>query len=133
MVDITGTERFLEIQYDEENGWLYLNWKGYQTDDTVKQGINKLIDLLVEYKVGKVLNDNSNTLGIWLGVAGWLVFDALPRARDAGMTSFAHVFGVSRFSKVSAEAALRLLNSTTQDIKTFNDVEAAKEWLRSRT
>jgi hypothetical protein len=132
MVDNLFQENFLDIEYDGEHRCLYANWKGYQSDMSVKTGINRLIDLMIEHKVFRILNDNTNTLGIWMGVASWLIFDALPRARRAGLQSFAHVYGPSRFSRVSAEAALLLLNSTPTDIKTFEDIRSAKEWLKSR-
>jgi hypothetical protein len=123
---------FLEIEFDDEIGGLYVNWKGYQTDSTVKAGVNRVIDLLAEQQVSKILNDNTNVLGIWMSVASWLAFNALPRARQAGMKSLAHVYGPSRFSRVSFDAALVLLNSSPADIKTFDDVASAKEWLKSR-
>lgn len=123
---------FVEIACDDEAGYIHLNWKGYQTDKSVKDGINFLIDSMTRYQVFKVLNDNGNTLGIWIGVASWLIFDALPRARKAGMTSFAHVYGTSRLSRISADAALLLLTPSTADIKAFDDIQAAKNWLRDR-
>jgi hypothetical protein len=132
MVKALFRDDFFEIDYHEAGRYFHVNWKGYQTDKSVKDGINCLINLMIEHRVSKVLNDNTNVLGIWMGVAGWLVFDALPRARKAGMTAFAHVYGPSRFSRVSADAAIALLNSSTTDIKAFEDIQAAKDWLASR-
>jgi hypothetical protein len=130
MVDNLYGEHFLDMVYDEENAWLYANWKGYQTDKSVKEGINRMIRMLEEHQASRVLNDNSNTLGIWMGVATWLIYDALPRARKAGLKSFAHVYGPSRFSRISAEGALLLLSPAQVDIKAFEDIESAKSWLR---
>lgn len=132
MVKILYQEEFLEIEQDDELGCLWADWRGYQTDTSVKTGADCLIHLMKEHQVYRVLNDNTNTLGIWMGVASWLVFDALPRARAAGMTSLAHVYGPSRFSRISFEAALLLLNSSLTDIQAFDDVESAKQWLKSR-
>jgi hypothetical protein len=124
-------EEFLEIAFDSQNRWLYADWKGYQTEQSIKAGIDALIRQLPEYGVHKILNDNTHTLGIWLSVANWLVFDALPRARAAGLKHFAHVHGPSRFSRISAEAALLLLRPAAQDIKAFDGLEPAMEWLNS--
>lgn len=88
---------------------------------------------MTEHRIYKVLNGNTNIVGIWTGVANWLVFDALSRARWAGMTSFAHAFGPSRFSRISAEAALLLLSPVVTDIKAFDEIGAAKDWLRRRS
>jgi hypothetical protein len=122
----------LEVLLDETHGWLYANWMGRHHDASIKEGINLMIDLMAEHQVVKVLNDNTNMSGIWIGVAGWLVWDALPRARKAGLHSFAHVFGSNGFPRASAEAALKLLGSGASDIKTFENIEVAKSWLRSR-
>jgi hypothetical protein len=132
MVKTLVQDDFFEIDYDDEYCCLHVDWKGYQTDKSVKDGVNCFINLMSEHQVFKVLNDNTNILGIWMGVAGWLVFDALPRAKKAGMTSFAHVYGTSRFSRVSADAAIALLHSARTDIKAFENLQAAKDWLRSR-
>jgi hypothetical protein len=132
MVKTLFKDDFLKIELDEKTGFLYADWTGYQTDTSVKSGTNCLIDLMTEHKVSKILNDNTNILGIWMTVATWLVFDALPRARKAGMTSLAHVYGPSRFSRISFEAALTLLNSSAIGIQTFDDVESARQWLKSR-
>lgn len=125
-------EDFVDIAYDGEVHCLYANWKGYQTDTSVKTGVNCLIDLMRERQVFKILNDNTNTLGIWTGVASWLAFDAFPRAQHGGMQSLAHVYGPSRFSRISFDAALLLLNFSSKDIKAFDDVASAKAWLKSR-
>lgn len=128
---LTQLERseFLEISLDAENGYLYVDWKGYQTDKSIKEGCERIVELMTRFGVFKVLNDNTNTLGIWLGVSHWLIFDILPRARKAGMTAFAHVYGPSRMSRVSAEAALILLAPATRDIKTFERIDEARAWL----
>jgi hypothetical protein len=49
------------------------------------------------------------------------------------MKAFAHVYGPSRMSRISAEAALFLLSSATHDIKAFDEFDAAKAWLRVRS
>jgi hypothetical protein len=131
MVTNLFREDFLEIFYDEEDQWLHADWRGYQTDTSVKAGVNSLIDLLAQHQAAKILNDNTRTLGIWMENAPWLVFDALPRARKAGLKAFAHVYGPSRFSRVSADAALFLLKRSNIEIRAFEDVESAKKWLRS--
>jgi hypothetical protein len=108
-------EACLDVALDEENGWLYADWKGQHHDGSIKEGINLMINLMVKHQVFKVLNDNTRMSGIWTGVAMWLVRDALPRARKAGLHSFAHVFRMSSFSRISAEAALLLLKPLTSN------------------
>jgi hypothetical protein len=48
------------------------------------------------------------------------------------MTGFAHVYGPSRLSRISAEGALFLLGTRAADIRTFDDIDEAMAWLASR-
>lgn len=122
--------QFLDISHDRGNDWLHVNWKGYQINESIKEGCNRLVELMDEYRVFRVLNDNTHTKGIWLGVAHWLVWNALPRARKAGLQSFAHVYGPSQMSRISADAALALLGTDTLNIRAFDDIESARSWLK---
>lgn len=107
------------------------DWKGYQTDASIREGCERTLELMVQYQAYKLLNDNSNVLGIWTGVSRWLIFDALPKARKAGRTRFADVYGPSRLSRISAEAALLLPGPKAVDIKSFDNMDAATVWLIS--
>jgi hypothetical protein len=123
---------FLDIYLDDEGPWLYLDWKGYQSNASVKEGCERALALFIEHKLHKVLNDNTHTLGIWIGAAPWLIFSLLPRARKAGLTWCAHIYGPSRLARISADAALGLQNPNTADMKGFDLKVEATAWLASR-
>jgi hypothetical protein len=120
-------ETFLDILCDEDIPCLHMNWKEYQSDSTIKEGCERLLQLMSEHKIYKILNDNTNALGIWTGVTKWLVFDFRPRAIKAGFICCAHVYGPSRLSQISAEAAQILLGPFTDNIKGFKSIHEAKE------
>lgn len=122
----------LDLWLDDENHWLHAEWKGQHNNASVQDGTNSLIELVTAHQFAKVINDTTNMSGVWVSTAGWLVQDALPRLRHAGMHSFAHVFGKSYVTRVSAEAALFLLGTDDSDIKTFREIESAMDWLRDR-
>jgi hypothetical protein len=123
-------ESFLDILLDDEMPLLHMNWKGYQSDVSIMTGSERLLELMQQKHVYKVLNDNTNSLGIWLGMVNWLVFNFRPRVMAAGLQCCAHVYGPSRLSRISAEAAEALLGPYTRQIKGFSTVEEAKAWLR---
>jgi hypothetical protein len=125
-------ESFLDIYLDDEKSWLYLDWKGYQSNASIKQGCERSLELLIQYKLHKAVNDNTHTLGIWIGVAPWLILNFLPRARKAGLKWCAHIYGPSRLSRISADTALGLQNPDTADMKGFDDKKEATAWLESR-
>jgi hypothetical protein len=123
---------FLEAWVDQDKGWLYLDWKGYQSNASVKEGCEAALEAFVRHKLHKVLNDNTHTLGIWIGAAPWLIFNLLPRARKAGLQWCAHIYGPSRLARISADAALGLQNPNTADMRGFDHRTEAEAWLSSR-
>jgi hypothetical protein len=124
-------ESFLDIILDEETPCLHLDWKGYQTDASIKTGCEQLLVFMKAHQTYKILNDNTHALGIWISVTKWLVFDFRPRAMEAGLQCCAHVYGPSRLAQISAEAARMLLEPFTEEIKGFTNIADAKAWLRN--
>lgn len=118
------------IEFDHEEGWLYVNWCGYQNYDTVMEGCEKVLELLLQIGCTKVLNDNTNVEGIWSGASKWMGQDWLVRMQAAGLKCFAWVYSPSAFSRLSADKTLRYTEDLSF-IKTFDDIEAASDWLRA--
>lgn len=123
-------EDFITIEYEQASHFLYVNWKGYQTESSVKKGCEKILEALTHYKVVKVLNDNSNVLGIWTPAAVWVGENWFPRMVDAGLQQFAWVYSPSMLSQVSTNEALKHTPALGM-VKTFYDVPAARQWLTS--
>lgn len=123
-------EDFIIIEYDQENHWVYVDWKGYQTEQSVMTGCERMLDAVVLYKCTKILNDNTNVVGIWTPAANWVGVNWFPRIQAAGVSYFAWVYSPSAMSRVSTDEALK--NTVTPDfIRTFFDINAAKSWLHS--
>jgi DNA-binding transcriptional regulator YiaG len=87
-----------------------------------------MLELMVREQAFKVLNDNTRVLGIWSGAASWVATDWFPRMREAGMLRFAWIYSASRFSQISTDTALSLLD-TGASIKVFYETSEAFEWL----
>ena len=128
--EILHRESNILIEFNHADGWIYVNWRGYQNYDSVIAGCEKILECLLEIGCTKVLNDNTNVEGIWSGASRWVGKDWLPRMHAAGLECFAWVYSPSAFSRLSAIKALH----NTEDlsfIKTFEDIEAASDWLRA--
>ena len=41
------SEEFITIEFDTSQGWLYSDWKGYQTENSVKTGCEKMLEALI--------------------------------------------------------------------------------------
>lgn len=123
-------DSFVDIWHDRANAWLYLDWKGAQTSESIRNGGEQLLRFIGELGIGKILNDNTNTVGNWISAVPWIVFTFLPRARKAGMQRGAHVYARNRLAKLSAEGAMLLFDPEDAHVKFFSAIEDAGAWLR---
>ncbi len=129
--EILLKERSVIIEYNPEGNWLEVDWLGYQTVDSVKNGCERMLEFLIQYKCSKVLNDNTNVTGIWSGASAWVGGDWLPRMKEAGLECFAWVYSPSAFSRLSTDESLRNLKEK-YIARTFDNKEEGLAWLRSR-
>ncbi|MGV3741345.1 MAG: response regulator [Burkholderiaceae bacterium] len=124
-------ENFIEVSFDPKTQALYANWKGYQSVASIRVGCEAMLKFLDEKKLRKVLNDNTNVLGIWRSAAEWMAMDWFPRMKDAGMDAFAWVYSSSRLSQISTDDTLAMLDPGKYGIKLFHDKAEAQTWLDS--
>jgi hypothetical protein len=120
---------YITIELDPNN-WLYVDWIGYQTEKSVMEGCEKILEALIHYKVSKVLNDNTRVIGIWTPAAEWVGANWLPRMEAAGLKQFAWVYSPSRMSQVSTDEAIKSTPLPSL-IQTFYDKNEAWKWLLS--
>ncbi|HYH14802.1 MAG TPA: hypothetical protein VD794_06275 [Flavisolibacter sp.] len=118
---------YITISLDSNN-WLYVDWIGYQTENSVMEGCEKMLEALKYYNVSKVLNDNTRVIGIWTPAAEWVGVNWLPRMETAGLKQFAWVYSSSRLSQVSTDEAIKS-TPLPKLIQTFYDISEAQKWL----
>lgn len=122
-------ENFLEISFDPNADVLYCNWKGYQSVASVRAGCEAMLKFSSEKKLVKILNDNTNVLGIWRSAADWMATDWFPRMKNAGMQAFAWVYSSSRLSQISTDDTLAMIDPGLYGIKLFYEKAEAQAWL----
>lgn len=120
---------YVDIYIDDENRWLYANWKGYQSDGSIIEGANLMHEILKGSGLTKVLVDNREVIGIWISMAEWIAQDWIPRLHAAGMKKFALIYSPARFSRVSANAVRSLHDRSLCDVFGFSVESEAREWL----
>ncbi|QIX60910.1 hypothetical protein FY528_09895 [Hymenobacter lutimineralis] len=119
---------YITIYYDEENGWLYNQWRGEQTQKTVVTGANFVLTHAKRLGLRKLLNDNSLLTTPWQGAAAWVEKEFLPRAAEAGIEAIAWVAPPEYFNELSAR--LQLLGLERPVIFPFEQAALAMAWLR---
>lgn len=125
------TEDYVTIDHDVANEWLHVDWIGYQTEATVKEGCTRMLEDLKDLKLSKVLNDNTKVLGIWTPAAHWVGAVWFPQMKEAGLKHFSWIYSPSHLSQFSTNESIR--ESPVPDIiQTFHSTEEAQKWLKSQ-
>ena len=119
----------IDIWHDVEGGFLYADWKGPQTVESVQQGCELILEQMIAHRLTKVLNDNTNVVGSWEAASHWVAKEFLPRAQRAGVCCIAWVQSPSRGSRRAANATA--MDARKPDlIHLFDDRRTAELWLR---
>ncbi|KUG06045.1 hypothetical protein [Solirubrum puertoriconensis] len=119
----------IEIQLDPLNEWLYVNWVGNQTEQSVREGATKILDYVQQEQVCKVLNDNTNVTGMWGGAAEWVGKELIPALNAVGLQYAAWVYSPDIYSRLSTDSSLQHVAGGVI-VLPFDDVETAASWLR---
>ena len=112
--------------YFHKDGFLYVDWTGFQSKSSVYDGCEKMLHFLKLTGVSKVINDNSNAKGIW--DHNWVAVNWFPKMEKAGIKKFAWVLSPESICRFEATSAIMAISASSL-VKTFENVETAKEWI----
>ncbi|WP_018476586.1 hypothetical protein [Pontibacter roseus] len=119
----------LTIEYNAVDDYLYANWRGDFTKDTVQQGYEQILFFLKKERCHKLLDNHYEVQGLWLELTDWLAYDWHPRAEADGLLYHAAVYSQNHFSRLSTDQAVRMVRKGV--VKGFETVENAEGWLNS--
>ncbi len=122
---------FFEARRTPDNNYIYLNWIGIQSLETIVMGGNHVLTMLREQPCRGILNSNREIIGPWEVAVNWLTHKWAPQAKELGVQYFAHVlspgiYGQRSFSSLSPNFEQQF------KLRSFDNEEAAKEWLISK-
>ncbi len=118
----------ISISINKEKKFLYVNWLGFQNNESVRQGCLKMLDMLKKTGLTKVLNDNRSVLGTWSDAAEWVGKEWFPMMEAAGLKHFAWIYSNSTFSQLSAHKSVDILQGKVVT-RLFNDGNEGEDWL----
>lgn len=119
---------YISLYFDYANDWLYADWTGDQTGESVKAGCLRMLDLLRQEQCHKVLNDNRRVTSMWLDASEWGGKEWFPAMAEAGLEYFAWIYSPNVYSRLSTD--LTLEHTTRPVVLTFDNPETAASWLR---
>ncbi|UOQ73569.1 hypothetical protein [Hymenobacter cellulosilyticus] len=117
------------IGYDEQNQWLYADWKGEHTQDSSQECCLLLLDSLRARPCAKVLNDNSSITRTTVELTEWGAW-WLQEMRRAGLQYVAWVFPRDFAARQATEKVLGYITQPT--VGAFDDVASAYVWLQQQ-
>lgn len=118
----------IAIHYDYEHEWLYADWTGNQSLESVQAGCLQLLELLRTERCTKVLNDNTRVTSMWSDASEWVGATWFPLMAEAGLEYFAWVYSPNVYSRLSADLSLQ--HTTRLIVLAFDSPELATSWLR---
>ena len=128
MLTIFSNE-FISIHHYPETAILSIDWTGKQTEESVKDGCMRMLQIMQDLETYNILNDNLQVVGDWNIAAPWVGRVWFPLMVQAGMQKFAWVHSVSRVSRLSTQMSVSFTDLKRVPVKTFLDHESAILWL----
>ncbi|MFD3002421.1 hypothetical protein ACFS7Z_18765 [Pontibacter toksunensis] len=121
---------FFTASRTDGNAFLYAQWFGVQSVETVKEGGYKLLDMMEEQSCPKLLNSNKEVIGSWDMALEWAETEWAPRMRAAGLRYLAQVVPSSIYATLTIETLIQHIDHTFE-IRTFEEDADAEAWLLS--
>jgi hypothetical protein len=120
------------VSYDASIPGLIVVWRGYATSTQLRFVHERILELLEEHGVAKILGDNSGLPTVHADDQKWIIENWIPRAKKAGLRVAAAKQPVSYFGRL----AINTLNSAMPAgvvVRSFNQLDEARQWLESAT
>lgn len=118
---------FCALSYNETEGWLEANWRGYVDQAEAKRGAQAYLDYAATLPSTFLLNDNSKLQGPWFESLEWLADTWVPQAAQLGLRYVAHVVQADQHHDVLTD---RLHGSMPFELQIFQDLADARHWLQ---
>ena len=121
---------FIRVYHNFVDNWIYSKWIGNHTLETVKSGCEQILLALQSEHCHKLLNEEREIDTFdWPG-QDWVIGDFLPRLAKAGLKELAWVYSPKDFRRIATDKTIRNMPTGIIAIA-FEDIEVAKDWLRS--
>jgi hypothetical protein len=118
------------LSYDRTIRCVTIVWRRYATSAQYRFIHEVIIQLLVQYKVSKILGDDSDLPVVHAEDQQWIVEDWAPRAKTVGLKAVATSASLSFFGRL-AIGSVQGRMSRDIAVKTFPNIHAARSWLRN--
>jgi hypothetical protein len=119
------------ITYEKCAGWLRATWAGYVNPTDALSGAMTYLEQVGPLHCLYLLNDNVALQGPWFDSTSWLEAVWLPQAQLLGLRYVAHVVQADTHADILTRRYPRYHISDVLELRLFDDVATAEEWLHS--
>jgi hypothetical protein len=123
-------ESYISIYYNKVEKWLYVQWHGERTNETVMNGAEQMIRLAQETKAHKLINDSTDFTNQWPNLIEWVADNVAPRLEEAGVQFLAWIYNDQNPTKIAADEILKREQSEII-VMVFDNLQTAETWMRS--
>lgn len=124
-------ERWLTVRWDESLKVAWAEAKAYAEGEEFRAGYSAILELCRRKRNSRYLADARNLAPISQADQRWLNEEWFPQILAAGVRSMAIVMPKSAVARLSARQILNKVNNITFVTNHFDDLEAARAWLRT--
>ena len=117
----------LSIVKNENEDFILCYWRGSQNKITIKEGCKEIISIVSQFKMTKVLNDNTLVENPWHQFTDWTLNNWFPKIFSKGVTRFAWILPKKIFPGLSAKRAM----PDSKFTRSFASEKEAIPWLNT--
>lgn len=125
-------ERWLTLRWDETIQAVWAEYKGYAEGEEYRAGYEAGLSLLRQKRACRWLSDARLMAPISQADQRWLNSEWIPRMIAAGLRWSAVVSPRAAVARLSVKQIVSKINNMTLVTDHFDEVEAARHWLRTQ-
>ncbi|RSK37233.1 hypothetical protein [Hymenobacter metallilatus] len=118
---------FLLLTYDAVNCWLHAQWRGHLTLEVVREGSEKVLELVQTHRYQRLLNDNTRVTLLDLTEEEQQGYQIMHLLFEAGLHYLAWVYAPVAQGRSYADNSVAAAGWPL--VLTFEEYELAAEWL----
>lgn len=126
-------EPFLTLSWEADGGIVCAQWKNEVTSEPMRQGLERGLELVREKRATRWLVDSRSLGSIEPADVKWVNEHWMPRAVDAGLHFMAFVMAKKVVMQLTMKSFMARINERDLSTAYFDDVDAARAWLRAQS
>ncbi len=129
MSSLLFEDKSLTIQYEQDQKYLQLVWKGFIPSHAFRSLACEIIKAVEKTKAKKILSDNTEWKIISPNDQGWAANHWFPKAEESGVMAMATVMSRDIFNRQAERNVEGLAAVSTLKVGNFETVKEAVDWL----